>query len=953
MKAKKSIPIFLKILFVIIFVLLLLFLIGALFFPAKVSSLTNGLVCGPGVKNISVKELESGEISALTEKEEKNYQKYVKNYQQEALRKLDSEQRELYEACLIIPDLMRGLLGGSIEANQDTIEDSVDELLESVNWKDSSKRNFLSSLFVTTVYAAEGDASSTFDATVFHNLAEALYLAKDYDLSAALAALTAVNEPHSAPTANLLGNLLKQNNDIEEALEMHQYALRCNPSNESTLIGAGNCCLDLEKYDLAASYFNRALSISGGGGPANQGMMLVSFARNDDGSAFLYMLEGAKEGYTSVLTDAYEYFRRKYPNREEYLKFCGPILDQYGFRNLTDFTRTRLAFDPTLDTPAQQLNLDRTFSLPKSGGAMIDSSLVSLYDGAWRNMVGYLNVVCGGEGLQAFVKTGQLGSLLNNPTSIYIMEELGGNLSDVTDTAGDIADTLLNGDGNLTDKLLGAWGTLTEQENLLGYSSPSSISADGDNYEQEVFWIRILTDYTEYKFTQIAEEYCDSKEEEFVFGPLDDSMSRLDQLCQRLEANASLSSWAYILSCFVTNGSFVADRAYTLEEVKRMGNDICAFEPYLKKGYLECVMLAEEYWLYTNNILGMIADDGIYNRMRAYRDYLTVRVATYFPMMAGTYYGAIGITAPGWAGVTWDWWLDFGNGPIYFYSALHEVGGDSSYVAYPKFPELPISGMGKEAKPELPIEIIIPDPQQLIDGIEDGIRGDDDGSGSDSGDGSGDGSGSGSGDGSGNANSDDGSKNPTLIITVGSGDGDSGIIDTDSGNTTEKDEETQVSDGFKIKFNIKSLFDFSYDPKTKEFSISVDAKIAGAKFAYDPKTDDIIVYTQMGFNFSENLIDAEPIVVDGVSVTSVAFLKGTLRTKDITTSSVESGVTVEANLLNQFGLGSTLAYDMISGVTKDTAHLLIDGKKKTLETEEKTGEGFLEIFDLSKWFKKK
>ena len=91
--------------------------------------------------------------------------------------------------------------------------------------------------------------------------------------------------------------------------------------------------------------------------------------------------------------------------------------------------------------------------------------------------------------------------------------------------------------------------------------------------------------------------------------------------------------------------------------------------------------------------------------------------------------------------------------------------------------------------------------------------------------------------------------------------------------------------------------------------------------------------------------------IGGAKATSVIFLKGTLNTKDLSTSSVDLGATVAAQLSAALGAGETVSWNLLTGVKKDTAYTLFSGMKNVLETEEKDFTGLLELLDFSKWFK--
>jgi len=978
METKKKLPKPLKILLGIFAVLLIILILLYIFLPVPLSQWTNGALCGAGVETISEEELETGDIRPVTEKEQDSYQKFAERHHKAAKRKMVGEKKDYYEAMLLIPELIIDLSNGEVPITVDEYDAYLDDLIASANLSelesiDTSKSS--GALFSMTAYASDPDDGSepmdeeTMRNMMMHNFAEALYVEGAYEYSTAFAALAAANAPNSYPTANLLGNLLKQNDDLYNALDMYEYAIRLNPDDEASLVNAGNVCIDLGKYDLAERYFNRALQVSEGDGPANQGMMLVSLAHGDDHSAFLYMIEGAKDAYTSILTDAYAYFRTKYKKREDYLDFAGPIMDQYGFKYLTDFTRSRTMFDPTLDTPGQQLTLDRTLILPKNGADVWHSSLVSLYNGTYTNMMALLKVLVGEEALASFMSTGSIDAMFTSEEAIAFMAENGISMGGMGASLGSLALSMKDENSSLMD-MYGSLMNLVEttQENL-GYNPPASITSTGENFEQEVFWMRILYDYTEYKFLELNEKYITSLEQKYVYDSLDISLLNIDKEISKIEGMGQYDQIIHMLSCFFTNGSPIASRQYTIDEVERMGSQLCGFNPYLKKGYMECIMLAEEYWLYTNNILAYISNDAIYNRMRITRDQLAVRVATHFPMMAGTYHGSVGITAPGWAGVTFNWWFQDPSNMIY--SALNDLGS-GEYVTYPKVPELPITGMGTEVKPPIQIKVKVPAPEQFIEQIED-LMGDSD----------------------------------EIFIDIRvddfDGDGEEDMVQTytqppETQETTTQEETTpeesspsessegagepkpeanpEESSGPKTESKtvfalgdfglgigkelIKEVANVSYNAETGEFEVAFDLRVFGVKFGASPITGDLTVYVQGGLDLNKNLFKKDKktqsvgdveVSVGGAKATGVLFLKGTLNTRNLTTSAVEYGATAGAQLSGAIGAGETVSWNILTGVKKDSAYKIFAGVKEVLETETQSYTGLLELLDFSKWFK--
>ncbi|MBQ6834311.1 MAG: hypothetical protein IJO55_07845 [Lachnospiraceae bacterium] len=934
--------------FIIIFAILTFLFI---FYPTQLSAWTHGVLFGVNVESLSIEELETGDIRPVTEKEIKSYQKFAKRYLTRAKKALTDEDKDTYEVGLALPQVISDIMHGNLPTTQEAFEAHMEDLLASMDISELEKLEtefHLDSPLTLTAYATnteefeftpemEAQANANI---ISHNFAEALYMAGGYDLSAAFAALTAMNAPRSDATANLLGNILKQNDDLYNSLKMYQYAIRLEPTSEAALVGAGNTCLDLQKYDEAAYYFNRALAVTGGSGLANQGMMLVSFSRGDDHSAYLYMIEGAKDGYTSILTDAYSYFRNKYKTREAYLEFAGPILDQYGFKHLTDFTRSRTMFDETLDTPGQQLDLDRTLVLPNNGADVWHSSLVSLFNGTYEHMMALLKALVGEEALTRFMADGDFSALFTSPEAIAYMAEYGFSMSGMGDSLNELASSMKDEDSSIMDMAEDIIDLASTTKDNLGYNPPAATGADGSNYEQEVFWMRILYDYTEYKFIELTEKYCSSLENKYFYDNLDVSLLKLEKLTDKWTATGERAMIIHFLTCFISNGSPIADRQYTLEEVERMGKQLCGFNPYLKKGYMECIMLAEEYWLHTNNILAYIADDAVYNRMRITRDQMAVRVATYFPMMAGTFHGTTGITAPVWAGITFDWRMNSDETNIF--SALHGIGS-GEYVTYPKVPKLPVTGMGTEPKPPIRIKVVFPSMEQLSDPVMDSIGG------------------SGTGDGTG-GDSTGGGKDVTLTIKVEADDDSMVQVETqgtimaedpnaDSQPQSQPDSDIQTTytenpeSTLTIGFEFRNI-GFSFNPDTLAFEVSVKSRVKwhGAKFSYNPVTNDLTAYVQAGFDESIPLLKSKKwlntSIGTAVGAKAVLFLQGTVNLDNLSTTSVDSGATVEAQFLDD-GFGSTMSYDLVSGVTKDTAHRLIDGRKHVLETAIQTDEGFL------------
>ena len=159
---------------------------------------------------------------------------------------------------------------------------------------------------------------------------------------------------------------------------------------------------------------------------------------------------------------------------------------------------------------------------------------------------------------------------------------------------------------------------------------------------------------------------------------------------------------------------------------------------------------------------------------------------------------------------------------------------------------------------------------------------------------------------------------------------------------------------------IEDFISIGYNAETGEFEVAFDMKAVAVKFARNPITNDYTAYIHAGLDLNKTLfkkkkkakgVEEVEIGVGGAKVTSVLFLKGTLNTKNLTTSSVEYGATAGAQLSAAAGAGETVSWNLLTGVKKDTAYTIFNGVKDVLETETQSYTGLLELLDFSKWFK--
>ncbi len=904
------------VIFVILFAAVYVF---GCFHRSTASRWSHGIIFGTNVSTLSVDELiGKAPVPQVTPMQIEAYQRFAKSVYDEQYRSLDADTQSFVRELRAMSQLSANVQAKKIKLTKDNASEVFQEALKGIT---DDSPSFLD-LLIPQAFAAEPDASSAINALTLHNLSAGLMLDGHYELSLVLGALAAAEDPHSASTAMLLGNLLRQSNNNDDALDMLLFALQQNPNDESILITLGMLYLDMGKTELARKSFNAALQLSNGGGPANQGMMLVSFLDGDLGGAYLYMLEGAKEGYTTVITEAYNRFIELAGGYQNYLKFAGPILDQYGFEHLTDFKRTRLAFDPTLDTVGQQLNLDRTFELPKDAPGVINSTGVSL--NAAFDYFGFLiSMMLGGEDLNELVSENGIDfdKLRDNDT-----------LNSLLGDAGIDSYTVINGlealqnnideDGNIN--VVGLFG---EMAGFKKHKKVEKITYGDNNYEQEEFWLNILYDYSQYQYTKLAEEYFTKPSDQYLVKSIENAddkvLQKVDVTHQKLQSNPAGGMVSMFGSLF-ENGSFWTDKKFTDEQVKAMTKDFCPFNEIMAKGYQEAIILAEQYWLYTNNILGYIADDKIYNKQRNRRNALAAGIIGFFPLGASMSNGMMGLLSPIWGGMTFNGHLNDAE----FKSSLNKYIDPSKIDAvYPKVPEFPITGMGGKPKPKLIVKVDVPSPAKLAKtaqeiykakqkeqgAIDPGVQDEDAGMcivlrpGFDT--------------------------MADVFLTEETPDGQTVMPepDPDPHNGTVVTETYNPLPPASIGIKLGRFFELSQNESTGETTIGVSMIIAGANLGFNPQSGDLYLYGHAGADFAA---DAElgTLNVQGAGAKINLFLKGTVNIFKMSVESTDIGAEAEVHLSNN-NIQTAVTYDPVFGVKRDTASKCINGHTTTITTE--------------------
>ncbi len=511
-----------------------------------------------------------------------------------------------------------------------------------------------------------------YTAQLLNNIANELMLHGYADIPFYLACLANMEAPQDTDVLCTIAELLKTSGHYKDALAIANYGLRFYPNDEDTLYVAGMCAIKLDDPDLAAGYFNRALKITGGGGPGNQGMMLVSIQRQDFGSAFLYMIEGARDAFTHSIWEVYQAMKL----RPDYAEISANAFEQYSLYELMKFERNRTAFDPTLDTVGQQITL----------GKLVWPT--TLQD--WRYSCFSMFDKCAAYGEQLI---GALG------------EEIGevGEALDILLTSKDFRD-------------------MAQRFASSSFMPKEKTDAEEQiSYEQEMFWLSILGEYVDYQAKKIEEKHLET------IGNLaiDEIMEVIEMYAtknaermmtgydERFDDPYYLMNHMYSYMLWMVNAMTVMQETIidnhsaallTEEEsakvVRLINNEINTCAKDINKSYEEVRILMEEYWLYANAILGLIADDTIYNEYRAEQRY---RVAT-TPSVYILETAMVSFTV------------------AYVNDGIPMLGkpadGGSVVGVVPSFPKLPVSGKGATPEALMYGDIYVPNigkvTQQVI-----------------------------------------------------------------------------------------------------------------------------------------------------------------------------------------------------------------------------------------------
>ncbi len=498
------------------------------------------------------------------------------------------------------------------------------------------------------------------ESLLLSNVANTLLLANYKNLSYYMAALACARDPYNVSAIVTLVTQLRRRDCLDEALAICIHGLEIEPAREELYIHAGQICISKDDPDGALRYFNRSLEISGFSGPVYQGMMLAYLQKRDFKNAFRCMVEGGKDGFTSSIRIIYDLMKM----RGDYFEIAGSYFENHSIRDMMDFSVNRSGFNPNLELKGKIVD--------------IGASTVPSRPEDW---------IASAEGMINSAKQYLAGAV----------EFYADDLKDIA-TAYDI---LLNSDSilDLAKKFMSAFGSKyskekeTEAERLI-------------SYEQETFWLDILDDYREWKVKSIRakiDEKLDGSGMTEIMELIDkywrEAMEKLEKLDSAADTEALLYAFQFIMERVIGNHSIGFTSSQSEIIVSKIDQALRENAEARNEAYREISEVLGDFYMYSNALLGMVANKELYNQ---YRRDITMKVmqdqglcvaenalyAVIVPILAEPYF-MIGEQAQEHA----------------------KVGAATG--SNPKFPQFVISSRPAKPSPDMYADIAIPDISRI------------------------------------------------------------------------------------------------------------------------------------------------------------------------------------------------------------------------------------------------
>lgn len=423
------------------------------------------------------------------------------------------------------------------------------------------------------------------ESMMLNNLASSLLLANRPTMAYYMSCLACMRDPDNVSAIVSLVTHLRMHDGNEEALLVCIHGLEMDPLREELYVHAGNILVQLDRPDEALSYLSRCIQVRGFSGPAYQASMFAYLQKKDYVNAFRCMIEGARDGYTSSIRVVYDMLKLS----PDYFDFAGKTFEKHTVTSLMDFSMNRSGFNPANELADKAVDI-AAVRIPSSPEDWIASAEPMINQG--RN---------------------------------YLAGALSFYQKDIEEIAA-VYDILLNANSlqDLAKGFLSKFGDKLKKEKLTEAQRVIS-------YEQEVFWLDILDDYREWKINDIrkkVDEKLDGSDMQEFFRLIDKYLEEAKEHFEQIE-EGSMEGLIYALQFLIERVQGNQSIAFTREQSERvtgiLKRALRENGDVRNEAYKEISETLSGYYMYSNALLGMVADDELY---RQYRTEMTMNVTT-------------------------------------------------------------------------------------------------------------------------------------------------------------------------------------------------------------------------------------------------------------------------------------------------------------------------------------
>ncbi|TYQ14584.1 UNVERIFIED_CONTAM: hypothetical protein Cloal_0930 [Acetivibrio alkalicellulosi] len=550
-KPKKRNKFLISIVIVLIISISVVTLANTFFYPLLTYRLTNGRIHGISLQLISPRDI-IDHTPEISKKAEKSIVAYAKKVRKTYSRRLKGEQLDLYKGIYsslnninALNDFHTGIL----------IASTGDYLPK------TSKRDEILDAEIVSQYAGIFSAAGL------------------NDIAAAIAAAAAEKEPTNPNILNNLGVVMRSLNFNQDAYKLFNCAVQLCPNSDVFLTNCGYAAMEIGNPELAAHWFEQALDVHEGFGPAHQGLMLYYMGKRNFRVAMNHMIKGSRNGFSSAITETYAYLK----NLPEYKEIAEDVFNLFDMSDLVKFERVGGEYDPFVDTQDGQLVLPSSLPLYSTPEKAMEHAASSM---EWS-----LNVLERGakEFLSGFNETLELID-----STLKELEGLFGNKS-----KGPLAENILK-------RIIGGLGN---------NQSPHENTDFERVYDKEMFFMSILNDYLQCKTSKIWSE----ANEQIIksYEPLEIMQSRTEKEMMQWEAMDPIQ-FIKTIAPNLGNSLALSDSTVNANKASLAGH-MTVFNYAVTKGYNETRQLCEEYWLYYGGILKYVGDDNVFNEFNKSR----------------------------------------------------------------------------------------------------------------------------------------------------------------------------------------------------------------------------------------------------------------------------------------------------------------------------------------------